>query len=241
MKLGKKIFAGSLIAASGALVALSVIGSAQADWTDPVGNGDGSTSSEVSTNLWCTWYVNGVDGDISLAPVVEGAEYEGEALELAGAVDNQEALVAGWISGENPTIATQDSYDCSWYRAWKGLTVTVTSAGTGFSASAAVGGDDAAMDFGLDTAPIAVTYTENPGDACSADWTLASGMEINSDGDNVDAAVIPYSGSMPTNESCSWDTTYGVTIPAGKSPSFPGQNYSFVGPTLTTSVEFIAS
>ena len=96
MKLGKKFFAGSLFTVAGALVALTVVSGAQADWTDPSGSGDGGTSSTVSTNLWCTWYVNGVDGDIALTPTAGAeAEYEGESFPLAGSVDGQQALVAG--------------------------------------------------------------------------------------------------------------------------------------------------
>lgn len=239
MGMGKKIVSGALLAGSGMLIAMMVLGNAQADWTGPDGGGDGETSSEVSTNLWCTWYVNGVDGDISLTPVEEGAEYEGEDLALTGSVLDQEALVAGWVEGESPTIATQSEYDCSWYRAEKGLSVDVTSLGSGFGATAEVGGADSQMDFDLTEGPIAVTYTENPDDACSADWTLSAGLTIDSDADSVQAAKIEYSDAMAVNEKCSWDTTYAVTIPGGKSPAYPGQNYSFVGPTLTTSVEFI--
>ena len=242
MKLGKKLFASSLLTAAGALVALTVVSGAQADWSGPSGSGDGGTSSTVSTNLWCTWYVNGVDGDISLTPTAGlDAEYEGESFPLAGSVNGQQALVAGWVDGETPTIATQSDYDCSWYNAEKGLLVKVTSTGSGFTAAAATGGDDNAMDFSLTDGPIAVTYTENPDNSCSADWNLASGLTIDSNGDHVDAAKILYSDSMATNESCSWDTTYAVSIPAGKAPTYPGQDYEFTGPTLTTSVEFLSA
>ena len=242
MKLGKKFFASSLFTVAGALVALTVVGAAQADWSDPSGSGDGGTSSTVSTNLWCTWYVNGVDGDIALTPTAgEGAEYEGESFPLAGSVNGQQALVAGWVDGSTPTIETQSDYDCSWYNAEKGLLVKVTSSGDGFTAAAATGGDDNAMDFSLATGPIAVSYTENPDNSCSADWILADGLTIDADGDHVDAAKILYSESMATTESCSWDTSYEVSIPAGKAPTYPGQDYEFTGPTLTTTVEFISA
>ena len=244
MKLGKKFFAGSLFTVAGALIALTVVTSAQAadDWTDPSGGGDGGTSSTVSTNLWCTWYVNGVDGDIALTPTAGAeAEYEGESFPLAGSVAGQQALVAGWVDGATPTIDTQADYDCSWYNSEKGLNVTVTSSGSGFTAAAAVGGDDNAMDFSLGEGPIAVTYSENPENNCSADWDLASSLTVDHDGASIDAATIQYSNSMATNESCSWDTSYAVSIPEGKFPTYPGQNYQFTGPTLTTSVEFISA
>ena len=241
MKLGKKFFAGSLFTVAGALVALTVVGGAHATWEDPSGSGEGDTASTVSTNLWCTWYVNGVDGDIALVPTAGAdAEYEGEDFPLSGRVDDQEALAAGWIAGETPTIATQSSYDCSWYNAEKGLLVKVTSVGDGFTAVAETGADSN-MDFALEDAPIAVTYTENPDDACSADWHLADSLTIDSDGAHVDAAQIGYSGTMATDESCSWDTSYAVSIPGGKAPRYPGEDYTFTGPTLTTTVEFISA
>lgn len=239
MKLGKKVVGGTLLASSCVLVAMTVLGTAQADWSGPDGGGEGGTSSSVSTNLWCTWYVNGVDGDIVLSPVTEGQEYEGAPLDLSGSVLDQEALVAGWVEGATPTIDNQADYDCSWYNAHKGLSVNVTSAGTGFAATAASGGPDDQMDFSLAAGPIAVTYTENPDDACSADWTLSNGLTIDSDLDSVEAARIEYSNTMSKTEKCSWDTSYEVTIPGGKSPRYPGQNYSFEGPILTTSVEFV--
>lgn len=238
-KLGLKIFGGALLATSGALLAMTVLGTAQADWTDPPAGADGDTSSTVATNLWCTWYVNGVDGDINLTPADEGSEYEGARYPLEGAVNDQEALAAGWVAGENPTIATQSSYDCSWYNSEQGLSVSVQSSGDSFVATAE-SGRDAGMDFSLEDEPIEVTYTENPGDACSADWTLAEGMTIEGSTDPVETARIGYAPDMSTTESCSWDTTYAVSIPGGKMPAYPGEDYQFVGPTLTTTVEFLA-
>ena len=109
------------------------------------------------------------------------------------------------------------------------------------STAVAESGADSDMDFTLAEAPIAVTYTENPDDACSADWELASSLTIDSNGDHVDAAQIDYSGTMATDESCSWDTSYAVSIPGGKAPQHPGEDYTFTGPTLTTTVEFISA
>ena len=84
MKLNRKLVAMGLLASSGVLVGLSVLGTAQADWTTPPGDESQGTTSEVATNLWCTWVVNGNDSAIALAPTVEGAEYEGEEFALEG-------------------------------------------------------------------------------------------------------------------------------------------------------------
>ena len=242
MKLNKKLVAVGLLASSGVLVGLSVLGSAQADWTTPPDDESQGTTSEVATNLWCTWIVNGNDAAIALEPTVEGAEYEGEEFDLEGAASDQEALVAGYVSGSNPTIADRtdgtDEYDCSWYNNEKGLELTVTSSGGAFTSDTDAEGSDNSMGWLLSESGISILYTPNPGDAC-AGWTLESDSVVNGDNVSTVVAQMPYSATMSTTEDCSWDTSYAVSIPANKEPASPGTAYTFTGPTLVSSVEFL--
>jgi hypothetical protein len=241
-----------MIVTAGIIGSLAVFGSfgAGADWTEPNGGdeiigADATTQSEVPTNLWCTWYINGLDASITLASPNGGTdEYEGEELLLTGTQADQEVLVAGYTAGESPAIADRepvgdaDPYDCSWYNSEQGVKVTVTSAGAGFSAVAALGGDDLEMGWTLAEEPIAVTYTADPDGSCSG-WTVASALDITGDGASIDAAVFPYASVTETEEDCSWSSTFAVSMPAGMMPTYPGQNYTFTGPTLETSVAFL--
>ena len=244
MKLGKKIIGGALLATSGALLAMTVLGTAQADWTVPPADESQGTSSEVATNLWCTWVVNGNDAAIALNPEVVGAEYEGDSFPLEGVANDQEALVAGYIAESAPTIADRtdgiDEYDCSWYNNEKGLALSVTAEGGSFVSATEANAEDNSMGWALTESAISVVYTENPGGACEG-WTLETDSLIADDAATATIATMPYSAEMSTTEDCSWDTTYSVSIPAGKEPAAPGSAYTFTGPTLVSQVEFLAS
>ena len=248
----RKVVASSMIVTAGIIGSLAVFGGfgASADWTDPNGGeeitgADATTQSEVPTNLWCTWYINGLDASITLESPNEGTdEYEGETLLLTGTQADQEVLVAGYTAGASPSILDRapesDDYDCSWYNSEQGVKVTVTSDGDGFSAEAAAGGPDSEMGWTLDEEAIAVTYTANPDGSC-AGWTVASALDIDGDLATIDAAVFPYASVAETEEDCSWSSTFAVNMPAGMMPTYPGQTYTFTGPTLETSVVFLAS
>lgn len=235
MNVKRRIAGVSMLLASGLLASFAVFGTASADWTEPDGGGDASTDSSVATDLWCTWYATGFESTITLAGT-EGAEYEGEEFALTGADNDQAALVSGYEADAAPTVGTQA--DCSWYNAEKGLTVTITGTGAGFTSDTEAAGDDNSLGWDLADSALAVTFTEDPAGTCSDDWSLAGGLTIDSNLDAVDAATIAYAADMSTSESCQWDTTFSTAIPAGKTPANPGSTYSFVGPTLTTSLTF---
>lgn len=238
MNVKRRIAGVSMLLASGLLASFAVFGTASATWEEPDGGGDASTASSVATDLWCTWYATGFASSITLAGTA-GAEYEGEEFTLTGSDDDQAALVSGYEVDAAPTVGGQE--DCSWYNLEKGLTVSITSTGGVFTSDTDAEGTDNSLGWALADSPLAVTFAEDPAEACSEDWTLASGLTINADAASIDAAVIAYAADMSTSESCQWDTTFSTAIPANKTPANPGSTYSFVGPTLTTSLEFISA
>lgn len=190
MKEIKKI---GLIGAAGFFASLSLFGgigaSAADDWTSPPADGSAATSSDVPTNLWCAWYVNGMDADVNLYPIegltkerieAEGTiaitdeaiqEYNGEALVLTGYSLDTEALVAGYELGATPRVSDRkdtdgiaispDPYDCSWYNSELGFTSTVSvdTAGNSNFVATYSGTPDDGMDFGLTGPADAIAIT----------------------------------------------------------------------------------
>jgi hypothetical protein len=247
------------VLSSGVMLSFSLAGfnSANADWTDP--NGGALVDSEqllttsVPTQLWCTWYLNGV-GNISLHPPVVGtvdgepvyAEYEGVEM-LLSASQPQEILLAGWTETGTPTVAERldgdDEYDCDWYLNGIGITTSVTSDTdtTGFSASASISGRDDAMGWSLVAAPMKATYSADPsfGAESCLGWTSISPIHYFDGDSRLGGETLVRNGlDVGTADYCAFIGLYEVMMPGGKMPSFAGQNYTFTGPTLTTRVVF---
>jgi hypothetical protein len=274
MKELKKI---GLIGAAGFFASLSLFGGvgASADWTTEPDDGTAETSSEVPTNLWCAWYVNGMSADVILYPITDLPkseieelaadpayelaaleEYDGSELVLTGYSLGTEALVAGWQEGASPQVSdrkldgvliTDEIYDCSWYNSQLGFTSTVSVEATGNQNFVAtyVDGDgldapDTKMDFGLDAGVsgdgIAISFVENPSTNCDADFALATSAIIEDATETSEVASVPYTDTLSTTLTCMWDTKFVVTMPSQLQPTAPGEQYSFTGPTLKTTV-----
>ena len=271
MKEIKKI---GLIGAAGFFASLSLFGGigASADWTTPPEDGAAETSSQVPTNLWCAWYVNGMDADVSLYPIADLAksriesidddpivdadltEYDGSALTLTGYSLGTEALVAGYVEGEFPSVSDRkdeegtaiidDPYDCSWYNSELGFTSTVSVDALGYQNFVATHGEgieDDGMNFGLTGSDdaIAITFMQDPEDNCDSAFTLASNATIETVDDTNVVVSVPYLSDLSTSLTCMWDTQFVVTMPAGLMPAAPGADYSFTGPTLKTTMTLV--
>jgi hypothetical protein len=259
-----------LIGAAAVFASLSLFGglsvNAEADvppWSDAPENGLAETSSSVPTNLWCTWYVNGMDANVNLYPI-DGllktdviaekvlTEYDGDALLLTGYALESEALVAGYL-GDAPEVSDRktdnvlnspDPYDCSWYNAEQGFesNVSVVSAddeGNQTFVATVNGEPDTGMDFGLTSAlgdGITITYSQEPGSNCDGAFLLEDGATIESGSSTAKVLSVVYSATLGTTLTCQWDTMFQITMPAGKTPASPGDDYSFTGPTIKTTV-----
>ena len=243
---------------SGVLLSFSMTGlqAVNADWTEPNGgavvDNEQLVTSAVPTQLWCTWYVNGVD-DISLKPPIVDtvggvpvyAEYEGVDM-LLSTDQNQEILLAGWTEFGQPTVADRfsgvDNFDCDWYVNEVGITVSVDSAETTrFSAAALLGGADTEMGWPLSAKSLIVSYGENTEYVTNncENWVPAPLPQV-FDGIYTGGQVLSKSsGDASTSSYCAITATFEVTMPGGMMPTFAGQDYTFTGPTLTTKVAFI--
>jgi hypothetical protein len=107
-----------------------------------------------------------------------------------------------------------------------------------FTATASTGGDDVEMDFEASTGN---EFNVDQSSACDDKWTTTdlnlknaalSGnvMSIASIG-NVDSRV-----TGTGNDRCSADYTLRINIPSGMTPTYPGETYSWAGPTFTTAL-----
>jgi len=242
---------------SGVLLSFSMTGlqAVNADWTEPNGgavvDNEQLVTSAVPTQLWCTWYVNGVE-DISLQPqivdTVDGlpvfAEYEGADM-LLSTNQNQEILLAGWTESGKPTVADRfsgvDNFDCDWYVNEVGITVNVDSADTARFSAAAGGVPDTEMGWPLSAKSLIVSYAENTEyetNNCE-NWVPGLLPQV-FDGTYTGGQVLrKNAGDASTSSYCAITATFEVTMPGGMAPTFAGQDYTFTGPTLTTKVAFI--
>jgi hypothetical protein len=96
--------------------------------------------------------------------------------------------------------------------------------------------------------PLGITYTD---DACVAAWVTEAALTINTEfapgAEVVPAAILAasvdtsaeYSPDAVTDStfpSCGFSVAYTTAIPSNKTPTSPGTTYSFVGPTLTSTL-----
>ncbi len=199
---------------------------------------EATTGTSVVTEELCTWYMLGAPAAISLTPAVEGTEYEGDAIEVSQDFAAASSADLNVYSSGNATAGDRTTYgSCTFYSAPTRPIVTMSIADDGFSATAAAGGSDAAMNFDANVSNALVVDQTS---SCAAKWTTAdlalqtsalSGkpMEIQTLAD-VDDRV---TGS---NDRCSADFTVKINIPGGKTPTYPGQTYSWSGPAFTTAL-----
>jgi hypothetical protein len=197
---------------------------------------EATTSATAETLPACSWYVTGLAESIALT--------NGDDMEYVG---NDYTLEA---TDEGITIffSASDTADqrCSFYDDEKGVTVEVSWAGESFT----TGTLDTSMDFAVNDAletsgnvTVDIVYAGE----CSDDWIAGGTTSIGVDLSPLTPAEITnesvygnytptLKGGAATFASCTLNASYTTKIPGGKTPLNPGTNYSFTGPTLTTTV-----
>lgn len=248
----KKI-AGALIAALslGALAVSGIVAGASAQ-EDPDGD-EAESSATVDTKELCIWYVSGVPESFTLAiadtETIE--EYDGSQLDL----ESDDSTTVQYVSG-NTTVASKDAHaDCTFYGANEGIAFKAEVSPAGFTASAATGGDDDAMDFNQNG--------ENPLDLSVAKSSCRSGAEGDEDawalidGGTLSvtstaavsatslvslskaATVARQSDTDGQNSACSLIQSLSISVPASKTPTYPSQDYTFTGPNITFAFDIL--
>ena len=192
-------------------------------------------SATTKTIPWCGWTIANLPSSITLRDSsISGdaqSKYKGLAIDLVGTASNISAFVGG------TTAYSSEEDNCSWYNDAnkQGLQLDVAAGSTAFTASAETGGADTQMGFKLDSnnkLSITPTYESNCADGFSTDTALSI---YEGHVTTIPVQTVSKTG-VNTTSACTWTLNYAAQIPAGMSPKFGDEVYTFTGPTLTTTV-----
>ncbi len=195
----------------------------------------GAPSATTQTVPWCGWTIQNLPANVTMSDdaATEDApsKYKGTAITLVGTADDIQAFVGG------SDTYSDNADNCSWFNDAnkQGLVLDVAASGVAFTASAATGGTDTAMGFSLsESNPLSITPAY--GDDCAAGFTTDTDLSIYADHTTTIPVRTAATSGVTTISVCTWSLDYETTIPAGMSPKFGDELYTFTGPTLTTTV-----
>lgn len=198
-------------------------------------------------------------GAVALTPVAGvGALYDGAEMELTSGVSLSDVSI--FVSGNDPGLVgdgTIDAHrDCTFYGLNEGIAfkAALSGADEGEEAFIATGGVDQLdedMDFSQSAGnPFLYDATNN--DSCRSGETGAvdnwSSADLSATSTAAVAAtdiakltkantVAIQSDEDEENSACVVSQVVTIKVPANKTPTYPGTDYSFVGPTLTFSFD----
>lgn len=212
--------------------------------TSAAGNvGPTTTGASTTTLPWCGWYIKGLTSSITL----EGdATYSGVDVPLVGSSNEG---VEAFINGSGTYSGTDTN--CSWYaesnKQGAQLSVGIAQgADLKFSASTnPIDNTDTSMNFDLNAAN-KLQITADPAVDCTAnsftvieDASIWDGVDGRSSSNPVKSSTVQ--SQLLTTNKCSWTMTYSTKIPGGKSPKYGNRTYTYVGPTLVTTLEILST
>jgi hypothetical protein len=238
----------------GAMTMSVAIGASGTDFDEQAGadSSSAAVTSTVATEELCTWYLLGAPSSLALSAGVDGdgdpVEYEGTALSLSAQLIHADsasltAYASGNETGDN--LWADDGFsECTFYGEVTRPIVTVELDGIDFTAAVAAGETDAgaadsAVSFSA-TAQSELTFDfETRGSTCTS-WTVADinvVSEATKQGVPMKVASLDDVGN-PVNvasdaKRCSRESTISTTVPASLTPTYPGQDYVWTGPTVT--------
>lgn len=217
----------------------SSIGAFAATRIDGTATQDATTSASADSILQCGWRINGVEPTISLANADSTLEYVGSEYSLNGSDTGIKVFLSG---------SSTESTRCSFYNDYKGAQVKVAWTGASFTSRTAASETDTSLSWDVSDSPLRLVYTAG---TCTTGFTSSDSVTVSSafvTGSEVVPALIPrdavdtsaeYNPSAkesPTFPSCGFSAAFSTAIPSNKTPNSPGSQYSFTGPTLTTTL-----
>jgi hypothetical protein len=225
-------------------------GFASAD--DAAGDVDGSistTTSELDTQEQCTWFVTGVPATVVMIidPDETITKYDGTDMDLTN--ETPDALTA-YTSGNEGTGNADGNTECTFYNAKTGITISKSISAYAFTArKVGADSDEGGMGFDLSSGnALGINYTEGncwtnaDADEETSGWTKGNASLYGVSNNSASVLSLAFASTQQVNtestsERCTLSGSYSVTVPSGKQPSFPGSNYVFSGPTISTDIE----
>ena len=203
-----------------------------------------STTSVLTTQERCTWYVDDIPGTVSLANADPTLKYEGVDYEVES---NPAATVKVYVSGNGGEGTFESNTECTWYKTSEidGIQLDLSVAADEVVSSRG-GTPDNSLGFDLADSPYNITHTrgtcENKADALTTAWQTSDQTLFNTS-INTSLATLPQAdtskvlaaGASPSDR-CELDLTYSLTVPGDNIPAVPGANYTFTLPTVTWTV-----
>jgi hypothetical protein len=257
----RKLLGGLMVTVCSGLLVASQFGAANVGAQDDPEGDEAAASSAIETKELCVWFVNGVADSFSMSPVAgEPAEYDGTAYSLTS--DNEDDAIDDvniYVSGSETLSGTKDNHaPCTFYGNPEGIAYQAAIEAGGFTAAVTSGptpGPDTAMNFDpTGGSPLLLTVTEASDGACRSgetgdtdDWAFAN-ISKTSDALVTETDLVtllkadvwtPQSDAPTENSACTASHVLTVTVPADKTPTQPGKDYTLTGPTFTLSFEIL--
>jgi hypothetical protein len=197
-----------------------------------------ATSSVISTQELCTWFVDDLPSEVALSNADAEAEYEGVDFEVS---ENPDASLKVYVSGNLDTGTFDANTECTWYNtdAIDGIEITLAVA-----TDAVTSTPDNSLGFDLTDSPYEITQTQltcqnkaDVGEWSTNNQVLSQGA-INSPLATLlqEATSKVLADAQSPSDKCSLDLTFALTIPGEMTPSSPGAAYTFNLPTVTWTV-----
>lgn len=203
----------------------------------PLAEENASVGATTTTVPWCGWTVAGLPTGLTLvdeAAVLaeEESRYMGAEIALSGETNG----ISAFVSGTDEISA--DEENCSWYgdANKQGLAMTVSADRSNFTARAAgANSDDDGMGFELTESSNPLTITPSY-TGCSAAFVTSDDLSVSTASLTSNPVTASDKELVTTTSSCTWGLAYSAKIPSGMMPMFGDRDYTFTGPTLTTTV-----
>lgn len=237
----------ALFAGAGLVLVVSTASTSQADYN--------SGSANVGTVPQCAWALSNVSATISLTHDSSDGhtKYVGSEFQLSGQ-SNASANI--YVGSAIESAASSDPDNCSWYGATAAATsggsvqLTLTTDKMTATSTTLAHSSDTSMTYTLDgttsgshhrsmyltLTPSGCENAKASGDNSTSNWSTANGTnELNSSTSPISIAKL-IAAHTTTTSTCTFSSALTTYIPSGIVPSNPNDTYTYVGPTLTSTL-----
>lgn len=205
----------------------------------PLANADTmNTSSVISTQELCTWYVDDLPTTVLLSNADPDAEYEG--VDFTVTQSPVEPLKV-YVSGNKDLGNFDSNTECTWYNtdAIDGIEITLAVSSNDVASS-----PDGSLDFLLSDNPYEISQSQITcqNKSASGEWSSNNQSLYNGAVNSplatlaqADTSKVLADAQSPSDR-CSLSLTFELTVPGDMTPAEPGDPYTFTLPAVTWTV-----